>query len=94
MRLTVGDSGLCCTCVTYFERELTSFCVDYFSFFDTFFFFFFTDLRQPDLVNGQTIISHYSNGLNRKVELGSLSIELDYCVSFGFRFPRLVVRTL
>ena len=29
MRITVGDSGLCCsTCVTYFERWLTPLCVD------------------------------------------------------------------
>ena len=30
MRVTVGDSGLCCcTCVTYFERKLTPLCVDF-----------------------------------------------------------------
>ena len=29
MRVTVGNSGLCCcTCVTYFERLLTPLCVD------------------------------------------------------------------
>ena len=28
MRVTLGDSGLCCTCVTYFERLLTPLCVD------------------------------------------------------------------
>ena len=30
MRVTVGDSGLCCcTCVTYFERQLTPLCADF-----------------------------------------------------------------
>ena len=29
VRVTVGDSGLCCTCVTYFERRLTPLSVDY-----------------------------------------------------------------
>ena len=28
MRVTLGDSGLCCTCVTYFERLLTPLCAD------------------------------------------------------------------
>ena len=28
VRVTVGDSGLCCTCVTYFERLLTPLSVD------------------------------------------------------------------
>ena len=29
MKITVGDSGLCCcTCVTYFVRQLTPLCVD------------------------------------------------------------------
>ena len=29
MRVLVGDPGLCCcTCVTYFELELTPLCVD------------------------------------------------------------------
>ena len=28
MRVTVGDSGLSCTCVTYFKCELTPLCVD------------------------------------------------------------------
>ena len=29
MRVTIGDSGLCCcVCVTYFERCLTPLCVD------------------------------------------------------------------
>ena len=28
VRVTTGDSGLCrCTCVTYFERQLTPLCV-------------------------------------------------------------------
>ena len=28
-RVTAGDSGLCCcTCVTYFERQLTPLCID------------------------------------------------------------------
>ena len=30
VRVTVGDSGLCCTCVTYFEHQLTPLCVDSF----------------------------------------------------------------
>ena len=30
VRVTVADSDLCCcTCVTYFERQLTPLCVDY-----------------------------------------------------------------
>ena len=29
VRVTVGHSGLCCVCVTSFERELTPLCVDY-----------------------------------------------------------------
>ena len=28
MTVTVGDSGLCCTCVAYFESYLTPLCVD------------------------------------------------------------------
>ena len=27
VRVTVGDSGQCCTCVIYFERRLTPVCV-------------------------------------------------------------------
>ena len=29
VRVTVGDSGLCCICVTSFERQLTPLCVDW-----------------------------------------------------------------